>query len=281
MPFGSTAEVAANPSPTPPPEVTETPTPTAEPGSTMPNLLNFAVTPATVLPGDTVTVSWDAASAGNVGLMVKFQADYRLFLDMTIGPLPAAGSQAIVLPTHFDVVNTVATFELYWANDVAPENWVPFEGTTQTVQIGCPTPLFWDVNGCAYAPMEELPAVYQPFERGFMVRAGDAIYAVILNEAHEVTNYAGLEFVELGTPPEGLLAPDAAFVDLWTSSPLFQEKLGWATGPAENYTAHVQTVSYHIRDTSQTHGITLPDGRTILLTGSAFGGPAFRWDWAG
>ncbi len=152
---------------------------------------------------------------------------------------------------------------------------MPIEGATQYVQIGCSIPLFWNASGCGYAPVQEMPTLYQPFERGFMLRAGDALYSVIFNDAHEATIYAELERVELGTPPEGLVAPDAAFVDVWTSTPLYQEKLGWATGPAESYTAQVQTAHYHIRDTTQQHGVTLPDGRIILLSGSAFGGPAF------
>jgi hypothetical protein len=89
--------------------------------------------------------------------------------------------------------------------------------------------------------------------------------------------------VELGTPPEGLFAPDAAFVDTWTSTPRYQELLGWATAPAESYTASAQTAHYRIREDAamRQNYVTMPDGRVLMLSGSLLGGTAIRWDWAG
>jgi hypothetical protein len=157
---------------------------------------------------------------------------------------------------------------------------VPIEGATRTVWIGCPYPLFWYQAGCAYAPEQQMPALYQMFERGFMLRADEAVYPVIFNGEHQATIFAEIERVEIGTPPDGLYAPDAAFTDLWTSTPRYLELLGWATAPAQSYTARVQTEHYTIRgDNMRNNYVTLPDGRVLQLSGSVFGGPAVRWDW--
>jgi hypothetical protein len=105
---------------------------------------------------------------------------------------------------------------------------------------------------------------------------------VIFDDAHTAMLMIEPEPVELGTPPEGLLAPDAVFVDTWTSTPRYQELLGWATAPATSYTASAQTAHYRIRDDSTAHQnyVTLPEGRVLMLTGSVLGGPILRWDWA-
>ena len=178
--------------------------------------------------------------------------------------------------------NTEATIQLYWAYDAAPENWQIIDGATRTIFISCPYPLFWNMGGCAQAPAQELPAVYQPFERGFMICINESVYPVIFNEEHQATIFSEIERVELGTPPEGLYAPDAALVDTWTSSPLYQELLGWATAPAQFYSSRTQTENYHIRQSNVINNfVTLPDGQVLMLSGSFLGGPAIRWDWAG
>ena len=51
----------------------------------------FAVSPEFILPGDTLSISWEVYNAGSIGLTVKYQADYRLFLDYTSEVLPASG----------------------------------------------------------------------------------------------------------------------------------------------------------------------------------------------
>jgi hypothetical protein len=105
---------------------------------------------------------------------------------------------------------------------------------------------------------------------------------VIFDDAHTAMLFVDPEPVELGTPPEGLLAPDAVFVDTWTSTPRYQELLGWAVAPAASYISHAQTEHYRIRDDTTAHrnDVTMPDSRVMILTGSVLGGPILRWDWA-
>jgi hypothetical protein len=79
------------------------PTPTAPPGATGPQLSLFAVSLADVIPGDTVTVSWEVYNAGFVAIKAIYRADWRLLLDYTSELLPPSGSTTITIPTHTDV----------------------------------------------------------------------------------------------------------------------------------------------------------------------------------
>ena len=114
-----------------------------------------------------------------------------------------------------------------------------------------------------------------------MLQVSGTVYPVIFDDAHTSMLFVDPEPVELGTPLDGLIAPDAVFVETWTSSPRYQELLGWATSPATSYTASAQTAHFRIRDDSTTHQnyVTTPDGRVLMLTGSVLGGPMIRWDW--
>ncbi len=249
----------------------------------VPQVKQFTVSSDSVQPGDTITVSWDVFGVENIGFTVKYVADYRLFLDVTSERMLNTGTTTITIPTHTDVYDSDATIQLYWAYGTTPEEWQIIDGAVLTVRIGCPYTLFWGSTGCAQEPVQELPALYQPFERGFMLQISGAVYPVVFDDAHTAMLFVDPERVELGTPPEGLVAPDAVFVDTWTSTPRYQELLGWATAPAESYTASAQTAHYRIRDDSNVRRnyVTVPDGRVLMLGGSVLGGPAIRWDWAG
>ncbi len=82
MPFGQeAAEVPPAETPTP----TPTPTATTLPGSTAPAVTLFSVTPLDALPGDTITVNWEVGNVSNVGLIVKYQADYQAVPGLHLG----------------------------------------------------------------------------------------------------------------------------------------------------------------------------------------------------
>jgi hypothetical protein len=268
------ADIVPTPFPT-------TPTPTPHMDG-VPQVNQFTASPDDVLPGDTVTLSWDVSGVENIGFTVKYVADWRLFFDITSERLLNTGSTTITIPDHTDVYDSDATVQLYGAYGDTVENWQIIDGAVLSVHIGCPFTLFWNASGCAQGPVQELPAVFQPFERGFMLQVSGAVYPVVFDDAHTSMLMTDPEPVELGTPPEGLLAPDAVFVDTWTSSPRYQELLGWATAPPASYISHTQTKHYRIRDDSTAHRnyATMPDSRVLVLTGSVLGGPIIRWDWA-
>jgi hypothetical protein len=263
----------------PTPLPTFTPTPHRD---GQPQVNQFTINPENVLPGETITLNWDVSGVENIGFTVTYVADYRLFFNYTSERLPNTGSTTVTIPDHTDVYDSDATIKLYWAIGDTLEQWQTIDDGLLTVHIGCPYTMFWNSSLCAQAAAEELPAVYQPFEHGFMLQISGAVYTVVFDDAHTAMLFVEAEPVELGTPPEGLLAPDAAFVDTWTSSPRYQEMLGWATAPATSYTATAQTAHFRIRDDSTAHRnyVTTPDGRILTLTGSVLGGPAVRWDWA-
>jgi LysM repeat protein len=265
--------------PVPIPTFTPTPTPHMD---GVPQVNQFSASTDHTMPGETITLSWNVSGVENVGFTVKYVADYRLFFDFTSERLPNIGSTIVTIPDHTDVYDSDATIQLYWPVGDTPEQWQAIDSGLLTVHIGCPYAVFWNPNLCAQGPVEELPAVFQPFEHGFMLQIAGAVYPVIFDDAHTAMLFVDPEPVELGTPPEGLLAPDAVFVDTWTSTPRYQELLGWAVAPAASYISHAQTEHYRIRDDTTAHrnDVTMPDSRVMILTGSVLGGPILRWDWA-
>jgi LysM repeat protein len=255
------------------PEETEAaPIATEEPPAGI-QVVTFDATPTAVMPGDTITVNWDVQGADTIKVLAQYVADYRLFLDFDSGAVFPQGSTAITIPTSSEVYASEATIQL-----TGPDGTL-IEGASLTIQIGCPYGLFWDTTQCAHEPAQELPAVYQPFERGFMLSVHDAVFTVVFDDAHTGSIFVDAQPVELGTPPEGLFAPDALFVAQWTSAPRYQELLGWATAPAQSYTATTQIRHYRIRDMTYYNYASLPDGRIIELVAGTSWSIIVRWEW--
>jgi LysM repeat protein len=269
--FSGEAIVVDVPDQVAPEETEAAPIATEEPPAGI-QVVTFNVTPTNVMPGDSVTVNWDVQGADSIHILARYMADYSLFLDKDSGALVPQGSVTIDIPTHPDVFNTDASFLL------AGPDGTPLESTAIPVHIGCPYGLFWDTTQCGYEPAQEGPAIYQPFERGFMLLARGVVFTVVFDDAHTGSIMAEKQQVELGTPPEGLYAPDGMFVPEWTRTPQAQQMLGWATAPAQSYTATTQLRHYRTQDTTYYNYVSLPDGRVIELAGSIWG-TVIRWEW--
>lgn len=116
--------------------------------------------------------------------------------------------------------------------------------------------------GIPATPDVQVNAVFQMFENGWMLWRGDTNTIFVLTGDGTVKSYhvdeipsATARFMPF--PPPGRLQPAMPFDALWRYYPGVPVQIGWATMPAETYTARV------FGQVSFGFGMTLPDGRYV------------------
>jgi hypothetical protein len=223
-----------------------------------PQILYFGVTPNVVDRGGTVTISWNVLNARS--LMIARLNPLGQFADFY--PVPqSSGNWTVTLPTYY--VDS-ASFQLVAIGAQDAQTY-----GTATAQVLCPYTYFFGNDpqgGCPLSGQIEVEAVFQPFERGVMMRRGDTrqIY-VLYNDGQRAgiwndTFVPGEPVDILTEPPAGLYKPTEGFGKLWLQSVDTMNGLGWATGPALAYTMRVQQSGQFI--SARTY-LAWPDGKVV------------------
>jgi hypothetical protein len=253
--------VVAPPAATAPPR----PSPVPQPNTSAMSIVSFTVSPDTVDRGATVTLSWEVKGTAEVGIW-RLQpggsvADF-------IADQPLIGTWTLTLPEYY--VDT-AWFTL-WATDAAG-NTISADAT---VKIRCPYTYFFGQTAgetnCPYAPAKDISAVYQRFERGFMLWRSDNSQIYVLRDGGNLSRYQDTwtqaDVLDTGTPPVGLLAPIRGFGKVWATQIGVKDALGWATGAEQTYTMRLQSSGAFKYAYLY---LTLPDNRVIYLVESSWG----------
>ncbi|MBZ0277536.1 MAG: hypothetical protein K8I60_15425 [Anaerolineae bacterium] len=127
------------------------------------------------------------------------------------------------------------------------------------------------------SPPISLQMVFQPFERGFMVRdaASGCVYAysevnqniilVTSDNYHYCAEFGGLtDNPGSDTPPEGLLNPTGAFGRVWNAYPVVRDGLGYATSAEQSYTGQLPVQGVFMGGAPYDSPVApLPDGRVL------------------
>jgi hypothetical protein len=222
---------------------------------------SFSASPDLVERGGTVTLTWNVPNSESVA--ITRLSPEGIFQPTEAPYLPASGS--IELPVPEDYGESITY--LLGARDA---NGVGLDRTI-TVGVICP----YDDYIAVICPLtrDTTSAAYQPFEGGQMVWRGDTreIYVLFNDGGYATFEDTWSEGEPVGideTPPQGLLAPERGFGELWWNQPAVRERLGWATAGEVGYTAVIETA--HIspgRYPSTDTFLTLPDYRVVQLSG--------------
>lgn len=176
------------------------------------------------------------------------------------------------------VIETVQTAVPNPTMRIEARNEVTGEVRTATVQMvwPCPYPYFVAVDepNCA-EPVVEAEAVYQSFERGFMVRVPTtnpyhleppSIY--VFDDTGQVRWYVDgwaegqPESDPALVPPVGLLQPVRGFGKLWRENSWLSDSLGWATAMEGGYNVELQ---HSLHQSAPASYLRLPNGRVVRL----------------
>lgn len=239
------APTTVPPSATPIPP-TATARPTASPVSAA--IFSFQASPGEVDPGDTVTLSWEAA--GQTATICP-TASLALFTSDDCREVELSGTDTFVIPqgaagiTFIDFTLTVGTL----AEPAA-------ETMQASVALRCHRTWFYsDEPQAGICPHEALhfPAAAQTFERGTMLWVDQlpSRYYILeqtrlvegdvrrrLDIIHDPLQITGDTAGEID-PPEGLFAPESGFGLVWrgdvAESEGYRDRLGWALEPEFGY----------------------------------------------
>lgn len=186
----------------------------------------------------------------------------RLSETTTHVPLPAAST---------------ALFESTATPTIKPVT--PKPKKTRPTQAASPTtdPVEWGIFPGYNPPSETTTAIFQTFERGFMVWRSDynCVYAIQDiniamipkgNEYDYCLTLAPLTDETLTrTPPPGFLRPTGPLGKVWNYYAIIADDLGYATGPEIQYTAATVTQNQDYLDSiSIVFQMTLPDGKALV-----------------
>jgi LysM repeat protein len=231
-----------------------------------PKIIRFDVSPATINSGDTVTLQWEVEGASEVYLHAYHHLHRFGSTPLNDGnPLPASGTFTDIPPLPLNQIQ----YSIGFTSD--PDEMV-------TVPIKCRHTFFveTDIPACPLAPMVPKQAVYQPFERGFMVWQPGKIWVFSNdtpsnNELVDTWNGEPITFDE--EPPDGLFLPQRGFGKVWVEKDWIQHDLGWATAVEQSY-------SMEFQETQTGFGVfryfvSLPDGRYLHVT--LFHGTSLSW----
>jgi len=177
--------------------------------------------------------------------------------------------------------NSLANVNLIYVGQVLI---IPGGAVTPTPQPTSPTPTF---PPAPTPTILDIPAAFQPFEKGFMVWLGDRKRIWIAACCTSTIPLGGrwLVFDDTWsegmpeddpsiTPPSGLYQPRRGFGLVWRTlsdysyGGTIREMLGWASAPEQGYTAHVEyrpggffDPSGHWNGRPGTWTINTPDGK--------------------
>ncbi|MBN1285265.1 MAG: hypothetical protein JXB47_07700 [Anaerolineae bacterium] len=245
---------------------TATATPTAEPSQGL-RVVAFAAAPDTVTAGGTVTLRWEVSGAASVAL--SMQGPSGAYTDARTD-LAGAGAWEVAIPEAY---GGAVIFQLSAAGAGGAK------ATARTsVTVACRHVYFFappsDEAGCPAGEATTAGAVFQVFEGGYMIRRADTgdIY-VLINESSRLERYPDTwtegETVEISeTPPGGLAAPERGLGKVWAGNGPVRAALGWATGPAQNYTMQAQASA---AEGARTYFTWPLDARTLYVAGDTWG----------
>jgi hypothetical protein len=217
-----------------------------------PEVITFYVSPVEALPGDQVTLRWEAR--GDRATLCP-TARYVLFTSDDCWQVPLSGTADFTIPPEaasFQYVDFILTVETD-----APA--APVTGQV-SVALKCDTTWFFsDEPQAGICPLEPIYsyAAAQAFEQGMMVWLEEPGRYYILQDTslQEDAERNKLDIIsdpldiERDTsseiqPPPGLYAPVSGFGLVWrgdvAQSPGFREQLGWALAPEFGYDAILQ-----------------------------------------
>ncbi len=230
-----------------PPTLPPTLTPTLTPQSPPVEIRSLTASPNPAERGASVVITWDVLNASSITL-VRFLASTEDAIVLGDGLTPQ-GEITYSLPSDW---SGPVTFELRvwnWNSNLTIQNVL--------VEIICPvTPL---LDECPFT-QEAVDAVYQPFERGFMVQWNDTITLHYDDGTYTTVPRVDLAGVSepTATPPAGLYLPAGDLGRAWNASPGVSDRLGWATGPEASYESLTERHSIYSL-------FTLPAGRIVQL----------------
>jgi hypothetical protein len=268
-------------SPTTPvlPSSTVTPEPTSTSVPPQPEVITFSVSPAEALPGDTITLSWEAK--GDRATLCP-TARYILFNSDDCWQVPLTGTATFTIPSEaasFQYVEFILTVET-----AAPAGSVTGQ---VSVALKCATTWFFSEEPlagiCPRDPTRSYAAA-QAFEQGTMIwlEVPGRYYVLqdtplqgeaernrldIISDPLEIERDTSSEI----QPPPGLYAPVSGFGLVWrgdvAQSPGFREQLGWALAPEFGYDAILQCDDARPSGgrSWQTCYLAGPEGEIILL----------------
>ncbi len=231
-----------------------------------PQIVAFYANTAEVDRGGQVAVTWSVANARS--LLISRLNPNGEFADFYLNP-PPTGTWTLTLPDYYvDLV--VFNLVVLGANETQVSQ-------NLTLRVRCPYTYFFGTDpasGCPLSGETQVEAIYQPFERGFMIWRGDTrqIY-VFYNDSGTVsvapdTYVEGEPITILTQAPEGLYAPARGFGKLWLQSVENMSVLGWASAPELPFTMRVQQSGAY---TNARTYFALPDGRILYVMADRWG----------
>jgi len=209
-------------------------------------------------------ITWNAQGASRGVLTVSSERYYAPYWEV----LPV-GEMTVELDTHYrnpEVMLQVVSWSITYKDAVAR---VPLDWPCRTHYFFTPEPEI-----CPAGEPENLQAVYQPFERGFMVwlqfpnSTQPDIYVFAEGDDYDIYPDTWVEGEPESdpnlTPPEGLYQPVRGFGKVWREVSR-NTNIGWATAPEQPYTLTTQS---SIQESPiSNYYLTLPDGRVIHISG--------------
>jgi hypothetical protein len=215
------------------------PRPTLTPIPQM-QVVYFTVTPTVTDRKGTVTVSWDVRGAASVSV----------WRTQPGGPLAEAapfnsptGAWTLQLSDYY--VDR-ADFILF-AKDAAGADLT----ANAFVTVRCPYTYFFGYQpsgvGCPLGPAIQTDAVFQAYERGFMLWRKDRLTIYMFRNGGTFQRFEDTwqpgEVVDTGEPPAGagFVKPERGFGKIWVRQPGVRDDLGWALGPEQAFSLQVQT----------------------------------------
>ena len=210
--------------------------------SIAPEIISFRSEPEMVLPGETVTLSWEIVRADQVELrlLYHFYWPIQWWTD-----LPMSGAQTYTVP---DDVREPVYFEIEAGNSASGQ-WLSVMAELE-IGIICPDEWFFapaPEEGCPF-PQQFFLAAEQPFEHGYMVWLEDEDRVAILYDSPDQqlewfdNNWNGGPICDLGDPPGGYYHPEGIFGYLWCQEEVVRERLGWGIASDVGYETVYQEV---------------------------------------
>jgi LysM repeat protein len=237
----------------------------------VPSIVALSASAAEARPGDTLTIQWTTAGATEAWL-IAFPAN-EVGLSTQV---PPNGSQAVTISAtgacRF-LVNLIARN----AEGAAHDQWLE-------IRLPAAAPYFFrfapDATNCATGAPASGPASVQSFERGRLLWAQSGLWASTITALFDDgTSYDLTDTWASGDPetdpalepPAGLLQPTGRLGKAWRGTQWVRERLGWATGPQQDFAATVQRGLELYHDTLGYHGlhrffVQMPDGRVLRLS---------------
>jgi hypothetical protein len=259
------------------------------PPAGVPVVISFSVTPAEVLPGQPVTLTWE--SVGGTTAEVRQSSPSGALHD----PVPVPPSGAVTLTVDASE-RLLYTFDLL-VSDLAGNT----DRRSRTVQLLCPDAFFFtdapppQSAGCPFAPAAAVPAAEQAFEHGQMlwlgpipsestadgVSQGASVYvfydAGVLDvwpvwQRYDDTWSAADSTVDQSlAPPEGLFQPERSFGKVWRQNPDVQTNLGWALAPEQGFAGGYQLKWDYYSKPGDLY-LRTADGTILWLAGTGYWG---------